>query len=104
MRFGVFIFRLILIWVLAIIRYLPSSESNNYIKYIGDYMELKDLIETNLKIKFKEIKLNSQEVEKGDLFIPFPSRYNYIEDAIKKNCRLVITDKIYNHKKVYRQF
>ncbi len=65
-------------------------------------MYLKDLINTNSKIKFKNIKLNSKDINKHDLFIPYYNRNNYIEDALNKKCSCVITDINYNNKKVFK--
>lgn len=59
-------------------------------------MYLKRIIDTNLNIKFKGIKLNSKDIKRGDIFIPFPNRYNHIDDIVDK-C-LIITDKPYKHK------
>ena len=67
-------------------------------------MYLKDIINTNSKIKFKKIKLNSKDVKKKDLFIPFSGiedRNIYIKDAFDKKCSCVITDKYYNNKNVF---
>ena len=61
-------------------------------------MYLKRIIDTNLNIKFKGIKLNSKDIKRGDIFIPFPNRYNHIDDIVDK-C-LVITDKSYKDKKI----
>ena len=65
-------------------------------------MYLKDLINTNSKIKFKNIKLNSQDIKKHDLFIPYYNRNNYIKDALNKKCSCVITDINYDNKKVFK--
>ena len=65
-------------------------------------MYLKDLINTNSKIKFKNIKLNSQDIKKHDLFIPYYNRNNYIKDALNKKCSCVITDVNYDNKKVFK--
>ena len=68
-------------------------------------MYLKDIINTNSKIKFKNIKLNSKEINKKDLFIPFGGiidRNKYINAALKKKCSCVITNINYNDKKVFK--
>ena len=65
-------------------------------------MYLKDLINTNSKIIFKNIKLNSQDIKKHDLFIPYYNRNNYIKDALNKKCSCVITDVNYDNKKVFK--
>lgn len=52
--------------------------------------------------KRKKIVLNSKDIKKGDIFIPFggvEDRNKYIEDALKKKCSLVITDQDYSLKK-----
>ncbi len=67
-------------------------------------MYLKDVINTTSKIKFKEIKLNSKDVNKNDLFIPFggiKNRNIYIKDALFKKCSCVVTDEKYSSKKVF---
>ena len=68
-------------------------------------MYLKEILETKSNIKFKDIKLNSKDIRKGDLFIPFggvEDRNKYIKDAINKKCSSVITDKDYQHKRVFK--
>lgn len=65
-------------------------------------MYLKDLINIDSKIKFKNIKLNSQDIKKHDLFIPYYNRNNYIKDALNKKCSCVITDINYDNKKVFK--
>ena len=67
-------------------------------------MYLKEIINTKSNKKFNNIILNSKNVKKGDLFIPFGGvidRNKYISDAIKKHCSAVITDKKYEDKKVF---
>ena len=67
-------------------------------------MYLKEIINTNSKIKFRDIKLNSKDIKKGDLFIPYGGvndRNNYITDAINRKCSSIITDKYFNNKKVF---
>ena len=67
-------------------------------------MYLKEIINTKSNIKFNKIKLNSKNIEKGDLFIPFggvEDRNNYIIDAFSKGCAAVVTDKYFNNKKVF---
>ena len=88
-----------MICILPILYYLYN------IKYFGDFMYLKDIINTNSNIKFNNIKLNSKDIKKHDLFIPFSgikNRNNYIEDALSKKCSCIITDINYNHKKVFK--
>lgn len=67
-------------------------------------MYLKEIIDTNEDIEFKRICFNSKDIKKGDLFIPYGGidRYKYISDALKKGCSLVITDKNYINKKVFK--
>ena len=68
-------------------------------------MYLKDIINTKSKIKFNEIKLNSRDLNKNDLFIPFggiEDRNKYIADALNKKCSCVITNINYNNKKVFK--
>ena len=83
---------------------INSHNLIKYIKYFGDFMYLKNIINTNSKIKFKNIKLNSKDIKKHDLFIPFSgieNRNNYIKDAINKKCSCIITNINYNNKKVF---
>ena len=58
--------------------------------------KLNEIIKTNYDILIKDIKIDSREVEKGDLFIAVKGfnvdHSNYIEDAIKRGCSVVITD------------
>ena len=59
-------------------------------------MELKKIIPTDENIEFKRIVLNSKEVEKGDLFIPFGGvldRNNYVDEAISNGASGIISDK-----------
>ncbi|MBR3661607.1 MAG: UDP-N-acetylmuramoyl-L-alanyl-D-glutamate--2,6-diaminopimelate ligase [Bacilli bacterium] len=63
-------------------------------------MYIKDIVNTNKKGKFKSIKLDSRDIEKGDIFIYLGQNNKYIEDAIKRKCRLIITDANYNNKRV----
>ena len=74
------------------------------IKYYGDFMNLKEIIDTKRNIKFNKIKLNSKDLNEKDLFIPFSgieNRNKYIKDALNKKC-FVITDINYNHKNVFK--
>ncbi|MBQ8892588.1 MAG: UDP-N-acetylmuramoyl-L-alanyl-D-glutamate--2,6-diaminopimelate ligase [Bacilli bacterium] len=67
-------------------------------------MYLKEIINTKSNINFHDIKLNSNDVNKHDLFIPFggvSDRNKYINMALKKGCSAIITDKKYNNKKVF---
>ena len=67
-------------------------------------MYLKEVIDTKKNIKFNNIKLNSKDIEKGDLFIPFggiENRNKYIPDVIKKGCSAIITNEFYKNKKVF---
>ena len=66
-------------------------------------MNLKEIIDVDKKINFKNIVLNSKDVKENDLFIPYGGaidRNKYIEDALNKKCSYVITNKPYNNKKV----
>ena len=57
-------------------------------------MYLKEIINTKSNKKFNNIILNSKNVKKGDLFIPFGGvidRNKYISDAIKKHIILFIS-------------
>lgn len=67
-------------------------------------MYLKEIIDTNEDIEFKRICFNSKDIKKGDLFIPYGGidRYKYISDALKKGCSLVISDKEYKSKKIFK--
>ena len=68
-------------------------------------MLLKNIINIKKKVKINNIKLNSKDIKKGDLFIPFggiDDRNKYIGDAIKNGCSAVITNIDYNNKKVYK--
>ena len=67
-------------------------------------MYLKDFINTSSNIKFKDIKLNSKDIKKHDLFIPYggiEDRNIYIKDALNKKCSCIITNKYYDNKKVF---
>lgn len=82
----------------------PIIYFNLNIKYFGGFMLLRDIINIDSKIRFKEIKLNSKDIKKGDLFIPFSGiedRNKYIADALNKKCSLVITNKFYNNRKIF---
>ena len=75
------------------------------IKYFGGFMLLRDIINTSSKIKFNNIKLNSKDINKNDLFIPFggvENRNKYINDALNRKCSAVITNINYNNKKVFK--
>ena len=66
-------------------------------------MYLKEIIDTDKKNKYNSIKLDSRDIEKGDIFIPLGESCNknkYIEEAIKKKCSFIITDVNCNNKKV----
>ncbi len=68
-------------------------------------MYLKEIINTKSRIQFNKIKLNSKDIEKGDLFIPFggiEDRNNYIKDAFNNGCSAVVTDKKFNNKKIFQ--
>lgn len=60
----------------------------------GDNMKLNNLIETDLDIEVTGIKMNSSEIEKGNLFVctdyGTTDRHNYIDDAIKRGCSCVL--------------
>ncbi len=61
-------------------------------------MQIKDILDKNINIKFNNIVLNSKYAKSGDLFIPFggiEDRTIYIRDALAKKCSAVITDKDY---------
>ena len=68
-------------------------------------MYLKKIFNTKSRRKFNNIKLNSKDIKRNDLFIPFGGVINrniYIQDAIDKHCSCIITNEDYNHKKVYK--
>ena len=68
-------------------------------------MKIKDIINKDIDIKFNNIVLNSKDIKKNDLFIPFggiEDRNIYIKDALDKGCSSVITDKDYNDSKVIK--
>lgn len=68
-------------------------------------MYLRKIMNTNKKGHFKKIRLNSKDIKKGDLFIPFSGiedRNKYILDAINKKCSFIITNNNYNHEKVIK--
>lgn len=55
-------------------------------------------------IKKHNIKTNSKDIQKGDIFVCTLGNYDktkFIPDAIKKKCKLVITDKDLNYKVKY---
>ena len=57
-------------------------------------MKIKDIIETDKKGKIRKIKLNSQDISKNDVFIPYggvENRDKYIKDVINK-CSYVIKE------------
>lgn len=51
----------------------------------------------NLKEKYNQIKINSKEIKKDDIFIAIVGEnhdgHNYIDEAIKKGAKLIITQK-----------
>lgn len=68
-------------------------------------MELKQIlntlnIENNSKIKINKITTDSTTTKKNDLFIAIGKGSDYIKQALK-NKSYVITEKNYNHKRVY---
>ena len=68
-------------------------------------MNLKEIIDVDKKINFKNIVLNSKDVKENDLFIPYGGaidRNKYIEDALNKKCSYVITNINYKNKKVIK--
>ena len=68
-------------------------------------MLLSDIINTNSKIKFNDIKLNSKDINKLDLFIPFggvENRNKYIKDALNRKCSCIIANIDYKNKKVFK--
>ena len=59
-------------------------------------MYLKDVFKTKKNISFKKIVLNSKDIQKDDLFIPFGGivdRNTFILDALDKKCSCIITEK-----------
>lgn len=67
-------------------------------------MYLKDVFKTKKNISFKKIVLNSKDIQKGDLFIPFGGivdRNTFILDALDKKCSCIITDKKFHHEKIF---
>ena len=61
-------------------------------------MQIKDILDKDIDIKFNNIVLNSKNAKEGDLFIPYggvEDRTMYIRDALSKKCSAVITDKDY---------
>ena len=58
--------------------------------------KLNEIIDTKYNVLIKDIKIDSRDVEKDDLFIAIKGfnvdHNNYIEDAIKRGCSAVITD------------
>lgn len=74
---------------------MPSYTYILYIKYYGDFMYLKDILDTDLDIEFNNIQTNTLNIQKKDLFIPYggvTNRLNYLNDAIKKQAAAVITN------------
>lgn len=59
--------------------------------------KLSDLIKCNLDIEIKGIKINSKEVEKGDLFVctrgVTTDRHDFIEEAVKNGAAAVVVSK-----------
>lgn len=59
-------------------------------------MKINKLIKTDLDIDIKKIKTNSKDVQKGDVFVCAlgnVDKNDYINDAIKNGCNLIVTDK-----------
>ena len=67
-------------------------------------MKLKELIKCSYDVEIKGIKINSKEIEKGDLFVCVDvgtlDRHDFIDDAIKKGCSAVIAKKDVGEKEV----
>ena len=59
-------------------------------------MKINKLIRTDLDVEIENIKTNSKDVKKGDVFVCALGnidKNNYINDAIKNGCKLIVTDK-----------
>lgn len=67
-------------------------------------MKLKELIDCNYDVEINEIKINSKEIEEGDLFVCVDvgtlDRHEFIDDAIKRGCSAVIAKKDVGEKSV----
>ena len=51
---------------------------------------------TDLDIEIKDIKYNSQNVEKGDIFVDINRNYTYINEAIKKGAICIVCDAVHD--------
>lgn len=59
-------------------------------------MKINKLIRTNFDVNINGIKTNSKDIKKGDVFVCTLGnidKNNYINDAISKGCKLIVTDK-----------
>ena len=68
-------------------------------------MQIKDINNKIIDIKFNHIVLNSKDIKVGDLFIPYggvTDRSIYIKDALDKNCSYVITNHDYDDERVIK--
>lgn len=66
--------------------------------------KINELLDTNLDIDIKGIKINSKEIEKGDLFLCTKGvnfdRHEFIDDAIKRGASLIVVSKDVGKKSV----
>ncbi len=60
--------------------------------YLSELNEILNGIITNDAL-FNKIKINSKEIEDGDLFLAINSGHNYIEDAINNGASCIISEK-----------
>ena len=51
------------------------------------------LIRKSREKEIKNIKVDSREIEKGDVFLAVSSGHNYIEEAVKKGASVLIVDR-----------
>ena len=64
------------------------------VEIMGSIKILKSV--TDLDIEIKDIKYNSQNVEKGDIFVDINRNYTYINEAIKKGAQCIVCDIIHD--------
>lgn len=70
--------------------------------YLSDILNILNIDSSIKDFKINKIRIDSREVNKGDIFITINTGYKYIKDALSKECSIVISDHYYNDSRVIK--
>ncbi len=68
---------------------------------LSDILNLLDIKDKIDDFKINKVRIDSRLINNNDVFITINSGYKYIDDAINRGCKVVITDINYVNDKVY---